>query len=47
MVDAILGIYHATIGSVDEMIAVSGERPGSCPMAVSDDVSVVGPVVEC
>ena len=42
MVDAILGIYHATIGSVDEMIAVSGDRPGSC-----DAMSVIGPVVEC
>ena len=47
MVDTILGNYHATIGSVDETIAVSGDRPGGCPMAVGDAVSVIGPVVEC
>ena len=43
MVDTILGIYHATIGSVDETIVVSGD----CPMVVSDAMSVIDPVVEC
>ena len=49
MVDTILGIYPATIGSVDKTIAVYGDAALGqiIIMAVSDAVSVIGPVVEC